>query len=79
MLTSTLTLVVALMAQAAPQASPPPAATPASDAMVCRSITETGTRFTHRECHTASQWRAISDDAQQQVQSDQRMSSQSPH
>ena len=79
MLASTLTLVVALMAQAAPQASPTPAAASASDAMVCRSITETGTRFAHRECHTASQWRAISDAAQQQVQSDQRMSSQSPH
>ena len=87
MLAPTLTVAVTLLAQAAPaaatstvpQTSPPESAAPASDPMVCHSITETGTRFSHRECHTAAEWRAISDTAHQQVQRDQRMSSQSPH
>jgi hypothetical protein len=29
---------------------------------VCRTITSTGTRFTHKECHTAFEWNSISND-----------------
>ena len=87
MIVPAFSLAVALMAQATPAAAPSPVpqasphavAASAGDPVICHSINETGSRFSRRECHTAAEWRAISDAAQQQVQRDQRMSSQSPH
>ena len=34
-----------------------------TEALVCHSITSTGTRFEHRECHTAFEWRQMGKDA----------------
>ena len=34
-----------------------------TEEMVCHSITSTGTRFVHKECHTPFEWRQMSADA----------------
>jgi hypothetical protein len=69
-----LTAAVALLAQA-PASAPTPAAqtaaaapaAPASDAKICRSETDTGTRFSHRECHTSEEWRVLAAQARDSV------------
>lgn len=40
----------------------------AGDPVVCRSVGETNSHFTHRECHSASEWRAIADEARRETQ-----------
>ena len=72
-----LALAAALMVQAVATPSPvqPTAGKSASDQVVCRSVTDTGTRFTHRTCHTAAEWNQISSDAQSSTSQYQRASS----
>ena len=72
--------------------SPPGAATGATtasaaattsrpgDPVVCKSMEETGTRFSHRVCHTSAEWAQITADAKSSTEDFQRASSLStPH
>ena len=65
MLSPIATVFVALLAQAPASATAstppaPPAHEAPAPAVVCRSVDETGSRFTHRVCHTPAEWQAIS-------------------
>jgi hypothetical protein len=73
-------VTVALLAQAAagvpPPSSPPaPAAAqkPTATNVICRSEENTGSRFSHRVCHTPQEWQAISTQAGDSVSKMQQM------
>ncbi len=62
---------VALLAQVAGPMSPAPppvAGAGVGDPVVCKSVTETGTRFAKKECHTVAQWNEIAANGKAQAQ-----------
>ncbi len=88
------TVALALLAQASTAPAPPVSATSAAtatanaagttakpgDPMICKSVEETGSRFSHRTCHTAGEWAQITADARSSTEEFQRSSSLStPH
>ena len=86
-------VALALLAQApSTNAAPPAPATPArtanaaaktntsADAVMCQRVEDTGTRFSHRVCHTNAEWAQITADAKSSTEDFQRTSSMTtPH